>query len=727
MAKKRVAILGGGCGSMAAAYYLSNERHLREHLDVTVYQIGWRLGGKGANGRNSAYFDRVEEHGLHVWGGFYYNAFRMVREAYDALNRPPDCPMRRWDDAFNRFPQVAWQELIDDEWITWPITTPLTDELPGEGPQDPSPFAHLQMLAGWVKTAILDWPNDSFKAELLTPMEVVDPDLVIAVEAAKRGGVGALYDGTPYSLLVAAHALAVLIQVEGPMLSAVHRDALMLILQSFNAWLVRKVEKLGKLATLARRIFIVINLGLAMAVGMIVEGVPRCGYSVLDGYDLAEFLGTYGATKLSLTSAPLRGYYDYFFAYENGDPSMPRMSAGSGIRHLLRLVTEFKGALFYKMTAGMGDAAFAPLYEICVRNGVKFKFFHRLEQVVPASDGKSIGKVILGKQVDIIGDADYAPLVFPRNVPSWPSEPLYQQIPPAQVEELKRRQADLEDPWTDWDNVGTVELQAGKDFDAVVLGVSIGAFPLVCNEIMTVNSEWNAMVEHLPTVQTQALQLWWAPNTEDLGWTGGNVTGTANGQPMQSWSDMTQALPQETWPPELAPKSLIFFCGPQLNPPRIPPAGKHPEYGKEQTAKAWENVLAWTQTYLANTFPNAFDPSGMRWDLLVDPYNHSGIERFHAQYVKSNYQPSDRYVVDLPGTNQYRLEADTSGYTNLALAGDWLYTGLGGAVEAAVISGMQAARALARKISYPIVGETRSPWPRPVSVQPLLDLLQEFL
>ena len=79
-ARKQVAILGGGAGSMTAAFYLSNTAEMRARFDVTVYQMGWRLGGKGANGRRADAAQRIEEHGLHVWGGFYANAFRTVRE-----------------------------------------------------------------------------------------------------------------------------------------------------------------------------------------------------------------------------------------------------------------------------------------------------------------------------------------------------------------------------------------------------------------------------------------------------------------------------------------------------------------------------------------------------------------------------------------------------------------------------------------------------------------------
>ena len=89
------------------------------------------------------------------------------------------------------------------------------------------------------------------------------------------------------------------------------------------------------------------------------------------------------------------------------------------------------------------------------------------------------------------------------------------------------------------------------------------------------------------------------------------------------------------------------------------------------------------------------------------------------QYARANYTPSERYVLDLPGTNRYRLEADTSGYDNLALAGDWIFTGLGGAVESAVMAGMQAARALTG-VPQEIVGESKSPWRRKRTLKPLL-------
>src|SRR5580698_6249389 len=71
-----VAIVGGGCAGMAAAFELTRPEHKGKYR-LTVYQLGWRLGGKGASGRGEA--DRIEEHGLHVWMGVYENAFRVMR------------------------------------------------------------------------------------------------------------------------------------------------------------------------------------------------------------------------------------------------------------------------------------------------------------------------------------------------------------------------------------------------------------------------------------------------------------------------------------------------------------------------------------------------------------------------------------------------------------------------------------------------------------------------
>ena len=67
---------------------------------ITVYQRGWRLGGKGASSRGPN--GRIEEHGLHVLLGYYDHTFDVMGRCYEALDRAqsdPTCPIRTWDEA----------------------------------------------------------------------------------------------------------------------------------------------------------------------------------------------------------------------------------------------------------------------------------------------------------------------------------------------------------------------------------------------------------------------------------------------------------------------------------------------------------------------------------------------------------------------------------------------------------------------------------------------------
>ena len=88
---KKVAILGGGLGSLSTAFALTNESNWKERYEITIYQTGWRLGGKGASGRNldPDYQYRIEEHGFHVWMGFYDNAFAMIKQPIKSSTERP--------------------------------------------------------------------------------------------------------------------------------------------------------------------------------------------------------------------------------------------------------------------------------------------------------------------------------------------------------------------------------------------------------------------------------------------------------------------------------------------------------------------------------------------------------------------------------------------------------------------------------------------------------------
>ena len=94
----------------------------------------------------------------------------------------------------------------------------------------------------------------------------------------------------------------------------------------------------------------------------------------------------------------MQGLYDLVFAYENGDVSKPNFAAGTAIRCVFRIVFSYKGAIFWKMQAGMGDTVFTPFYEVLKQRGVDFKFFHRVKNLDVSADGKAISTITLGRQ-----------------------------------------------------------------------------------------------------------------------------------------------------------------------------------------------------------------------------------------------------------------------------------------------------------------------------------------
>jgi hypothetical protein len=119
---------------MAAAWRLSEPGWEDRFERITVYQRGWRLGGKGASSRGVN--ERIEEHGLHIWLGYYENSFRVVRQVYDALDREttaPETPIKTWTDAFQPVTDVGFEDFDGTRWKHWVATFRPNEELPGEG------------------------------------------------------------------------------------------------------------------------------------------------------------------------------------------------------------------------------------------------------------------------------------------------------------------------------------------------------------------------------------------------------------------------------------------------------------------------------------------------------------------------------------------------------------------------------------------------------------------
>src|SRR5690348_11314329 len=130
--RRKIAILGGGVGAISTAFELTDYKDWQDKYEVTVYTDGWRLGGKGASGRNLDLACRVEEHGLHVWFGCYQNAFHMMRKVYEELsenNLAPGSPLQSCFDAFQPHDRIS---LVSQSGITWTTNFAVHSGLPGD-------------------------------------------------------------------------------------------------------------------------------------------------------------------------------------------------------------------------------------------------------------------------------------------------------------------------------------------------------------------------------------------------------------------------------------------------------------------------------------------------------------------------------------------------------------------------------------------------------------------
>ena len=149
---RKIAIIGGGVGAVTAAYAITQLPDWQDRYQITFYQIGWRLGGKGASGRNAARGQRIEEHGLHIWAGFYDNGFRLMRDCYETLNRTglrsPDAPLGTLDKAFRGLNHFLLADEVTQADGTrslrpWRIDFPEIAGQPGEGGLLPTPFGYF--------------------------------------------------------------------------------------------------------------------------------------------------------------------------------------------------------------------------------------------------------------------------------------------------------------------------------------------------------------------------------------------------------------------------------------------------------------------------------------------------------------------------------------------------------------------------------------------------------
>ena len=677
------------------------------------------MGGKGASGRGPA--GRIEEHGLHLWLGFYDNSFRLLRECYEELAAEPGSfAVSDWREAFSPESDIGLLlEAGPETWLSWSACFPPHDGLPGDDLDPSQPFS-LQYYVGraieLLRTLIFGVevakcggrPGDTWVVEEFA--NAMQRDEALASSNADRitATIGTLAAGGVFATAMSLAEGLALLQAAIGLVGAALPELLTRFVEKIAAGLRIWLEDNLLADSRFRYIWEIVDLVLAILVGTLRFGLlsdPR-GLDAINEYECREWLLLNGASQRSVQSPFVRGLYDLALAYEAGDPNRPGLAAGQALRGSLRMFFGYRGALFWRMRAGMGDVVFAPFYEVLRRRGVKFRFFHKLANVRLAPDHSLepgerpyVTALEFDIQAKVKGGGEYAPLITVAGRPCWPSVPDYSQLEGG--DELAEAAPDFESQW-ETRRAHTRTLEVGADFDFVVLGVSVGVVPYVCREILARDPRWRAMVEHVKTVATQSFQVWLNADLAELGWRGPPFIASAFVKPFDTWCDMAHVIPEEAW--TNPPRTSVYFCG-VLADPAGEPEGDGAAYAALRQDEVQRNAIAFLRRDIRHLWPKAFDSDGeFRWDLLVDPAaqpdpapsSPTGPARFATQYWRANVNPSDRHALALPGSLRHRISPLDMTYDNLTIAGDWTDCGFNeGCVEAAVMSGRLAAHALA--------------------------------
>lgn len=777
----RVVIVGGGCAGMAAAWELAKQ----PGYEIHVYEKTPRLGGKGSSTRDE--HGRILEHGLHVWMGWYENAFRMMRQCYSHVedklaeeeklklqekDRDPkwrELAHGRFDDAFMPEPNVG---LIDPKFhgepVMWSVLFPPNEGQPGTPmmPED-NPFTmaaymtrSMEMVRSLILSMVEDIPGQTpgpprpdrrsrsdeiLSLDIQTPAADSTAALLNRMAAVSRAG--ALTGAAALLQLVTMLEAWLRRQNIGPKAP----ESTLAIAEAAVSQARKLLRDLVGVDKRLRMKTEVIDIVLTIMIGLFNDRVMfrKDGLDSLNDYDYREWLNLHGATKTSLESRFIRAAYDFAFAYVDGNLGKPRLAAGVAIRGGFRMFFTYRGAAFWRMCSGMGDAVFAPLYAVLedwqanhdpvkeeqerkrkaeeakaqdkdvepepwhtLRSPVHFHFGHELKKAHFAAGGLSL------TQLDFHRGAIHDP---PLTAGAWPDHAPMIGPPTVEGPTLTRRDNPSED-------------LGEHQFDFAIIATGLPEF----SEVFVKNfkdgqpdkpstpalNAWAATSGLTKTVATKSAQVWLQKDLYDLGWRRGSGLFTCmQGETFDTYADMTHILAAEQRgvPEERRRtkwRSLAYFCNPLQDDPVPKPIeererafrkdGVKPEVLEaivekalhEELGKVVKADLERLITDQMDAFwPHLFEAEEkMPRDKRVEEWRR----RLHLgeadAYTRANTKGSERYTLSVPGSIASRVSPLDEWVDNMTVAGDWTACGLDcGCVEAAVVSGMLAAAAISGK------------------------------
>ncbi len=672
MGKTRVSILGGGLSGLVTAFNLTAPEQ-QDQYEVTVYQLGWRLGGKCATGRNADLHQRIQEHGLHVFMGQYDNAFGMVQALYAEAAHPP---FPDWRQGYTQTPAMSLMEEVDGQWIPWVFNLPVFPGTPGIDPP-PSLIGRIVQAIEYILHQLQGPHAAVIAGQADAPWWRRLFDRVL-------GWLGREVQAVGLDLLRAAIELINRLDPDPSLHDRADHETLADLLHGARVRIGLRIAQSLAGNTELRRLWIMLDLGLTNLIAGLRDGLlldPAANLERVNHLDYRVWLKAHGAGEATIDSALVRALYDLIFAYPGGDwRHYGNVEAGTLFLSLINTAT-YQGSIIWKFNTATGDLIIQPLYDVLKARGVKFEFFSRVDELVPDPGGAQIASVKIGRQVEL-ATAKYDPLfTLPSGQRVWPDRPLYGQLKDGTA--LEASGANLESKWTTWpDALKPTKLTAGQDYDLLVLAIPPAAHRDICAQLIAQKPAWQAMESALQTVATQSLQTWTTVNEQGLGWDDPAMVGGFDETNLNSWADISAVLATECWPASAGVLGEQIACGPMPCPPYPPPASEV-GYPAEQQALADASAQTYLDSDVQVFWSKRFGKGGPKAGTLASTYNRINID------------PGERYTLTVADSTKARLRADGSTYANLYLTGDWIRNGQNlGSFEATTISGKLAARAI---------------------------------
>jgi uncharacterized protein with NAD-binding domain and iron-sulfur cluster len=696
--KKRILVIGSGPSALSCLWKLTNEPGWQEKYEFTVLQQGWRSGGKGASGRNATDHQRIQEHGLHIMFGFYDNFFDMIEKVYAELRRPAGSPLASWREAFHPEDLGVLEWKNEGRWIPLELTLPRNEAVPGQGGVMLSSRAWVQELIVGV-FEIMFGPRAAHGLE--HAMFPFGRDWERATGRPSDGSADAVTKLVITALpkiFELVHDVSLALEKLLPRVIALVED----LLRALDALASVLVEGHSRLTLALETVEVLLALLRGTAAD---EVLSPGGFARIDEYDFADWLVKHGLREEHRSCPFVQFIYFAAFSYKDGLSRKKLMSAGTAYMCILRIASGPKGATYFRMQAGMGDVIIAPIYQALLARGVKFRFFHQVREL--AVEGEQVTRVRAWQQCVVRGGVEsYRPLVSVLGVPCWPDRPDADQL----VGGMPERFEELETYYASYEGQSIADFELGRDFDHVLLNAPIACLPFLLPETLLARPRWKNMIDHVGTVQTVAMQIWFDCDQAALGWPGPRPLLSDGPELYDTWSDMTQTMRFEDWQgaPAPQPKDVSYFCGSQPGPFHCPPVDQDPDFVRRHTELAKRAAVEWIEKHMITILPGIEDPrqpGQPDWTRFHDAENRVGVARLDAQYIRSNADPSERCTLSLPGSNKFRMTADGTGLSNLTITGDWIDNGFYAAcLEGAVMGGLLAARAISG-VEFPILGE----------------------